>query len=392
MKSFLTMALICLCTISSLLSCTSEETVALSEESPEAMCYLGYKPKGEVEEVPITNGGKIFLDLADSTYFYGDVLFSKEQVVAMTQPTTRSAAIKSSVNYWPNKEIKYLFNSGFSDIEKQRIRLAMQNIAAQTEISFVETSKTGQYYMKFTKSDSNSSLIGMTNGGNTIYFASNQAVGVYMHEIMHSLGYFHEHTRSDRDNYVTILTSNIQTGKQKQFEKYEKKYDGYDIGDFDYKSIMLYGSDFFAKDGTYSLTTTGGGYISANRQNLSSGDKEGLKFIYGPEKLRLVRTVSEEVSEGDREYALFENTVYFEDGNGNRVTLDHPRLVVVDYTYTSSSDRDPNDYSYSKNTYYHIVPAGSDSLVLGQTSIYHEEEGYGIVRDHSESYYSVHSY
>ena len=37
--------------------------------------------------------------------------------------------------------------------------------------------------------------------------------GIAMHEIMHALGFFHEQSRRDRDNYIKVHFENIPTGK-----------------------------------------------------------------------------------------------------------------------------------------------------------------------------------
>jgi hypothetical protein len=35
-----------------------------------------------------------------------------------------------------------------------------------------------------------------------------------MHEVMHVLGFYHEHVRPDRDDYVTVNIENIEGSEQ----------------------------------------------------------------------------------------------------------------------------------------------------------------------------------
>ena len=60
-----------------------------------------------------------------------------------------------------------------------------------------------------------SSLIGHhgQDTAQTIILGSGcQYRGTIAHEIMHLLGFYHEHTREDRDQYITVHDENILDG------------------------------------------------------------------------------------------------------------------------------------------------------------------------------------
>jgi hypothetical protein len=63
-----------------------------------------------------------------------------------------------------------------------------------------------------------------------------------MHQIAHTLGFYHEQSRHDRDQYVEVLKANVASLKEVNFEKYtESKVDVFELP-YDLSSDMHYGN------------------------------------------------------------------------------------------------------------------------------------------------------
>ncbi|XP_013421716.1 zinc metalloproteinase nas-4 [Lingula anatina] len=104
--------------------------------------------------------------------------------------------------------------------------------------------------------------------------------GVIMHELLHTLGFHHEQSRADRDNYVTIHWDNIKDGKSSNFKKYELGYIQH-LTNYDYGSIMHYGRYGFAADRTKpTITPKRDGATIGQRVALSTSDISEIRQFY----------------------------------------------------------------------------------------------------------------
>lgn len=77
------------------------------------------------------------------------------------------------------------------------------------------------------------------------------AFQVVVHELGHVVGFYHEQSRPDRDQYIRVLYNNIIPGRQSQFS-IKHQINSLGIG-YDYNSIMHYNDNFFAKPNTKTL-------------------------------------------------------------------------------------------------------------------------------------------
>ena len=103
-------------------------------------------------------------------------------------------------------------------------------------------------YIKFRSlsDDGCSSHIGRGGGEQTIKLGPRcNTQHTIIHEMTHALGVWHEQTRPDRDNYVTIQLQNVESGKEHNFLKRNTfEVDSQGQG-YDYASVMHYRLDSF---------------------------------------------------------------------------------------------------------------------------------------------------
>lgn len=104
--------------------------------------------------------------------------------------------------------------------------------------------------------------------------------GVALHEILHALGFFHQQSSTNRDEYVKINWENISEGKEYNFNKYNTSIiTSFEI-EYDYGSIMHYSGKAFSKNGEPTIEPLIEGVTLGQRKELSKSDVLKLDKMY----------------------------------------------------------------------------------------------------------------
>ncbi|CCH55517.1 hypothetical protein BN8_04779 [Fibrisoma limi BUZ 3] len=211
--------------------------------------------------------------------FEGDMLLNpsdlRDDPYTETQGTGRSRASSR----WPGKVVYYSIDPTLPN--QTRVTSAIAHWEANTPIRFVQRT-TQNAYVVFRPGSGCSSSVGYTGGVQYINLATGCSTGNTIHEIGHAIGLWHEHTRADRNTYVTVNLGNVTTGYESNFQTYvELGRDGFDYaGGLDFGSIMLYSSYDFSKNGLPTLTKKDGSTFVGQRNGLSPVDINTVKYMY----------------------------------------------------------------------------------------------------------------
>ena len=132
----------------------------------------------------------------------------------------RASAFYGTAQLWPGGNVYYTFDSSVSAL-KQRVFLdSAAEWALFANLHFTPRSTQANYvtivetnFLGNEVLEGGVSAVGIVGGQQFIYFSSNVwNHGTICHELGHTLGLAHEHQRSDRDSYLTIITANVVPG------------------------------------------------------------------------------------------------------------------------------------------------------------------------------------
>jgi len=205
-------------------------------------------------------GGVVVID--------GDIVVDPRELEAArldVKDRARGAITALSARRWSGGVIPYVIDPALPN--PSRVTDAIQHWQAWTPFRLVaRTTQTD--FVRFAPGDGCSSAVGRQGGQQTITLATGCTTGSTIHEIGHTIGFWHEQQRADRDTYVTIHPECIEAGAAGNFSKYPE---GSDVGPYDYRSVMHYPRWAFST-GCETITP---GYANADigqRSELSAGD------------------------------------------------------------------------------------------------------------------------
>ncbi|XP_015906299.1 astacin-like metalloprotease toxin 5 isoform X1 [Parasteatoda tepidariorum] len=201
--------------------------------------------------------GRSIDDVAGDEAMQNPDLFEGD--IAGFDPHTDRNAVVEKHRVWPNGKIPYIIDPALKEKEPQ-IKEAMKHYADKTCIRFVPRTDERQY-VKIFAGRGCYSHVGKTLGEQPLSLGAGCfKMGTLLHEMGHTVGFFHEHSRSDRDDYLNIHYENIQKGMEDQFVKLRPKQNQL-LSPFDFDSVMLYGETVFSKshyDGLKTMTAKDG--------------------------------------------------------------------------------------------------------------------------------------
>ncbi|KAE8278123.1 Low choriolytic enzyme [Larimichthys crocea] len=187
---------------------------------------------------------------SDELLLDGDVLIPRTRNAMKCFREPRACLWPKSAN--GNVEIPFLISEKYDRAERNTILTAMKDFASKTCIRFIPRT-TQTRHISIEPRLGCFSLLGYVGGRQVVSLQKFGCVthGITQHELLHSMGFYHEQSRSDRDQYVRINWDNIRTSYLSNF----KKEDTNNLNTpYDYSSIMHYGRTAFGKHGSETIT------------------------------------------------------------------------------------------------------------------------------------------
>ncbi|CAF2781602.1 unnamed protein product [Rotaria sp. Silwood2] len=212
---------------------------------------------------------------------------------------------------WPNGIVPYEISLDYDAYDRAKIISAIRRLervvsldpnSASYCIRFRPKTDDDKYFISIKNGSGCSSYVGRVfEGGQKVtlqmksYCVDREAT--VMHEFIHgekkhsflsysfsysviALGFWHEQSRPDRDDYVTIDFNNVEPGREHNFNKYSFEVTDTLSLPYDYNSVMHYSKTAFSMNGLPTIVTKSPNVWIGQRNSLSATDIEEVRKYY----------------------------------------------------------------------------------------------------------------
>jgi hypothetical protein len=268
------------------------------------------------------------------------------------------SAATYATNLWPGGIVPFEFDANVSPAHQAQALAAMAEWEAVANVDFQQCPGNNCCPLCFVAclfpcsfvhiqdAGSNSSFVGMQGVPQPINIVSWNNTFIIVHELGHALGYWHEQSRADRDQYVQINWANIQQGTENNFQirPDQGPLGSGEYGPYDFDSVMHYPACAFSiccPPGTTCQCPTGCATITVlppnqqwqgligQRNHLSQFDGVTMSFLYPEANWRFV----DQAQAGAQNGTFLEPYAQFNVGVGN--TPSGGTLWVQPATYSA---------------------------------------------------------
>ncbi|CAI5446638.1 unnamed protein product [Caenorhabditis angaria] len=163
-------------------------------------------------------------------------------------------AVLSDKDKWPLGRVPYVLSSAYTTAQRAVIASAFDAYAKKTCVKFVPKTAMDKDYIVIQKLDGCYADFSRVGGRQQVSLADECIdYATIIHEMMHVIGFIHEHQREDRDNYVQIIYKNVIPGANTDFDKLSNLGLSYYGEKYDYMSIMHYESNEGSRNGQNTI-------------------------------------------------------------------------------------------------------------------------------------------
>jgi hypothetical protein len=255
------------------------------------------KPRQERIQVEFPDGstgevwGHVLPDNPDLLLVEGDILVARPK----SGPIPQGFSVEPQVLWgrlWPHGIVPYILDSSVTGPQRQVLQQAIAHIHEKTPVR-LKTRENESDYIRFSSDEDPNgcnSFVGRVGGEQRLdlYCGPNGVppVGTVVHEILHALGFWHEQSRPDRDEWVDIRWENIRPGWENNFIKYG--YNARTATPYDYESVMHYSAYAFSKNGMPTIVPKKTGMETiGQRHGLSRQDIAAIQTLYTTPLVRI---------------------------------------------------------------------------------------------------------